>query len=57
MKKEFIVLELTSGETQKTIRTWCSTGYEIEIIAQNVIFSTDYSSYPILVTSLWRHKK
>ena len=55
MKKEFICMEEDAATTQKLIRTWVSTGYTIDIIAQNVsIPKHDQTSY--VVTSLWRWK-
>ena len=54
MKKEFCVLEDTPIDTQKKIRTWVTSGYEIEIVAQSVSFTNDVST--LIVTSLWRIK-
>lgn len=53
MKKEFIVLEETASNTQKIIRQWMSTDYEIEILAQN-IYRNMHMTY--VVTSLYRWK-
>lgn len=57
MKKEFICMEETPQETQKKIRQWVSSGYEIDVIAQHLIQpSSATNGHPILVTSLWRSK-
>jgi len=54
MKKEFICFEETVIGTQKKIRQWVSSGYKIEIIAQNILNS---GSEAKVVTSLWRWKE
>jgi len=57
MKKEFVCMCESVSDTQKKIRQWVSQGYEVEIVAQNVIAITyDYKDYDV-ITSLWRYKK
>ena len=61
MNKEFICMEETVSDTQKKIRTWVSTGYQIEIISQSSFGVFDISQFgkhdkTIVVTSLWRWK-
>ena len=54
MSKEFICMQEDVSDTQKKIRTWVSSGYEIEIVAQ---CTTMWSGGKIeVVTSLWRTK-
>lgn len=54
METEFICMEETPQETQKKIRAWISSGYEVSILAQNLIQpSSATNGYPILVTSIW----
>ena len=66
MNKEFICMEETVSDTQKKIRAWVSTGYQIEIIEQNVTLheltlidklNDRPQLYVIVITSLWRWKK
>lgn len=54
MKKEFIVLEETASNTQKIIRQWMSTDYEIEILTQNIYRHMDMT---YAVTSLYKIKQ
>ena len=56
MKKELVILEETVIDTQKKIRTWVSSGYEIEIVAQHLIKDASTSGTTVLITSLWRIK-
>ncbi len=57
MKKEFVCMCESVSDTQKKIRQWVSQGYEVEVVAQNVITIThDYKDYDV-ITSLWRYKK
>jgi hypothetical protein len=51
-KKEYISFLATPGETQKKIRTWMSSGYDIEIIYQKYDFNSG-----ILITNLFRESK
>lgn len=50
MEKEYICMVESPTETQKKIRQWMSTGYEIEFINQTVL---DINT---VVTSLYRIK-
>jgi hypothetical protein len=57
MKKEFLILEDKPIDVQKKVRQWVSTGYKIEIVAQNLFkVSDEYKDY-ILIVSLWRWKE
>lgn len=53
MNKEFICMEETISDTQKKIKTWVSSGYEINIIFQSIVIKQDIT---YMVTSLWRSK-
>ena len=55
MKKEFVVLTETPIDTQKKIRQWVSTGYEIEIVAQHTEKDRNTGIILKLITSLWRN--
>jgi len=55
--KEFICMQETVPDTQKKIRTWVSSGYQVEIAAQTAMEDKDSDRpYYIVVTSLWRWK-
>jgi len=61
MNKEFICMEEDVITTQKKIKTWISTGYQIEIISQSSFGVFDNPQFghfdrSIVVTSLWRWK-
>lgn len=56
MNKEFICMEETVQDTQKKIRQWTSTGYEVNIVSQLIIKGPETSGVTVLVTSLWRIK-
>jgi len=56
MKKEFVILRETPIDTQKKIRQWVSTGYDIEIVAQHVERDQRTGAILWLLTSLWRVK-
>ena len=56
MKKEFVVLTDTPIDTQKKIRQWVSTGYDIEIVAQHAEKDRNTGKIVNLITSLWRSK-
>lgn len=53
---EFICMEETVGNTQKLIRTWVSSGYSINIVAQSIFRQPEISDHTIVITSLWRIK-
>lgn len=53
---EFICMKETVGNTQKLIRTWVSSGYSINIVAQSIFRQPEISDHTIVVTSLWRIK-
>ena len=48
-------MEEDAATTQKLIRTWVSTGYTIDIVAQNTSASNINKGSQI-ITSLWRWK-
>ena len=50
--KEFICMAETPTDTQKKIRQWISTGYEIELLAQSGSYVPGQGF--IIVTSLFR---
>jgi len=52
--QEFLVLQTTAIETQKKIKTWISTDYTIDIIAQSSVVTP--KGEVIVITSLWRSK-
>ena len=55
--KEYVCMEETPAETQKLIRTWVSTGYNIEIVYQQAhIANQSSNATTIILTSLWRTK-
>ena len=56
MNKEFICMEETIQDTQKKIRQWTSTGYEVNIVSQIIMKGPETCGITILVTSLWRIK-
>ena len=53
--REFICMEETVKDTQKKIRTWSSTGYDVWIVSQNIRYHVN--DVTMVVTSLWRAKK
>ena len=54
MTKEFICMADTQTQTQKVIRQWLSTGYQIEFISQSSAYVAGEGL--IIVTSLYRIK-
>ena len=54
--KEFICMQETVSDTQKKIRTWISSGYQVEIAAQTAMQDKDLDELFYIVTSLWRWK-
>ena len=50
---EFICIAEPPNVTQKLIRTWVSSGYDIKIVAQSSIYN---STGLVVITSLWRTK-
>ncbi len=56
MKKEYCLIQNSAAETQKLIRTWMSTGYEIEILSQ-IPAITHNGIITIILTSLYRIKE
>jgi len=53
--KEFICMQETVSDTQKKIRTWVSSGYQIVISSQTAIWNNTHS-ITYVITSLWRWK-
>ena len=49
-------MEETVQDTQKKIRQWTSTGYEVNIVSQLIIKGPETNGITVLVTSLWRIK-
>ena len=52
-KREFICMIETYTDTQKKIRQWESTGYEVYIVSQN---TEVFDNKIVIITSLWRAK-
>jgi len=54
MNKEFVCITEDTATTQKLIRTWVSSGYIVELIAQSSIYWP--GTGVVITTSLWRTK-
>lgn len=53
--KEFICMAETPTDTQKKIRQWLSTGYQIEFISQSSCYIDNLGNI-VVTTSLFRVK-